>query len=998
MFFDILYNIFIYPIEFIIEILFYLFNNVFESSYGVSLFLLSLCINLLSLPLYNVAESWQSKERAIQNKMKPMIDNIKAVYKGDQRYLLIRACQRINGYKTIYAFRGTLGLLIQIPFFIAAYNFVHSLSGLNGVSFLFIKDLSKPDALIHIGNISINLLPFLMTLFSLLAGFIYARKLRFKESISLYIVSLIFLVLLYTSPSGLLFYWTINCLFSFIKNIIIEFKLYEVFVMNKYKLLKAYNVFFVFLTIVFFSLIILSNIERKCYLGDFQFIQNRDNHYSYFTKIKYYSKIFINSDIFNFEGRDDKLPDEVSSIFFRGSSTILAIVNLKYPIEDIDKNIEIYYKLSPRTYIINIFIFILIFTIIFNIGNIYNLIFYKKDEIKVLFENNSYKIMLISSLSIAVLSGLFIPSSLISSSPHEFDTPFYFIFNNFFISFGILFFYPMFLYSLFSKRIKNYLTLLSIFISVLVLIDTFIMTGNYFNINSDFIFDNTIYLLASYKEIFFNIFYLILFISVLVFILRIKKINILLNIYFILLLVLVSISAYDIIKIYNYHKKLNDINKYSHSNVSSLFKLSKSGKNIFVFILDRAIPSYWIDALERYPEYKDKLDGFVIYPNTVSFSDFTATISSLYGGYYNLPYELSISGTNNLAEKHNEALLTIPLALSKYGYESSILEPVYAGFSDTQDLSIFKDYSNMNVYNNNSIYNYSLNKYLGGSNFDINEYSRNDKKNKFIRFSLFRMMPINLRYDFYQDKNWFLPYASENSINSSIYNYAMLSSIKDFVSIEEEGNYYNILHNMMTHEPNFFNSDYLPSYSALPVSDDDLYIYKDENSVRHFYVNVASINILIDFINFLKDNEVYDNTKIILVSDHGRLLNTTVFTNENIQFASWYNALLMCKDFNRKGSIKVDTNFMTIADMPYLAVKHIDSVKNPFNNKLITNDYKNNGAYIINLNSFEIKNQLKNSYNFDNYYFVKDNIFDINNWKKFHIDWKTKQSEELELK
>ena len=80
----------------------------------------------------------------------------------------------INGYKTIYAFRGTLGLLIQIPFFIAAYNFIHSISGLNGQSFLFIKDLSQPDALIHIGNISINLLPFVMTLFSLLAGFVYA--------------------------------------------------------------------------------------------------------------------------------------------------------------------------------------------------------------------------------------------------------------------------------------------------------------------------------------------------------------------------------------------------------------------------------------------------------------------------------------------------------------------------------------------------------------------------------------------------------------------------------------------------------------------------------------------------------------------------------------------------------------------------------------------------------------------------------------------------------
>ena len=76
--FDILYNITIYPIEFIIEIVFYLFNNVFKSGYATSLFFLSLIINFISLPLYNIAESWQAKEKAIQEKMKPMIDNIKA--------------------------------------------------------------------------------------------------------------------------------------------------------------------------------------------------------------------------------------------------------------------------------------------------------------------------------------------------------------------------------------------------------------------------------------------------------------------------------------------------------------------------------------------------------------------------------------------------------------------------------------------------------------------------------------------------------------------------------------------------------------------------------------------------------------------------------------------------------------------------------------------------------------------------------------------------------
>ncbi|MBW5410905.1 hypothetical protein E6A50_11050, partial [Brachyspira hampsonii] len=151
--------------------------------YSLSIFLLSLSVNLLSLPLYNIAEKWQEKERNIQNKMKPIIDNIKAVYKGDQRYLLIRACHRINKYKVIYAFRGVLGLLIQIPFFIAAYNFIYSLPDLSQGNFYFIKDFSKPDNIIN----GINLLPFTMTIFSLLAGMIYSKKLNIKESLPIYI-------------------------------------------------------------------------------------------------------------------------------------------------------------------------------------------------------------------------------------------------------------------------------------------------------------------------------------------------------------------------------------------------------------------------------------------------------------------------------------------------------------------------------------------------------------------------------------------------------------------------------------------------------------------------------------------------------------------------------------------------------------------------------------------------------------------------------------------
>ena len=588
--FDILYNITIYPIEFIIEIVFYLFNNVFKSGYATSLFFLSLIINFISLPLYNIAESWQAKERAIQEKMKPMIDNIKAVYKGDQRYLLIRTCQRINGYKTIYAFRGTLGLLIQIPFFLAAYNFIHNLSGLQLGSFLFIKDFSKPDAVFSIGNITINILPFIMTLFSLLAGLVYSKKLKFKESLPLYIVSLIFLVLLYNSPSGLVFYWTLNCLFSLIKNIVIEYKLYRVFVVNKYKILAGYNVFFVILTIVFIALLSLANFERKAYLSDFEFLNEMDS-YKYIGTVKYYNKLFRNSDIFQLIGNEDKFDDILEDVEFFGISTIVVNFSIKEKIENIDRDIIIYYKLKPRNYLLNIYAFLFAISFIINLGNIYKLIF-NNNEINIYFKNNRRKLIIISCLIISLLSGLFIPSSLIGNSPAEFKSPFDLILSDLSMSLGLFLFYPLFLYILFSENIKNYLTLLLIFIASFVLINTFIMKGNYININADFVFDNADLLKASLKEILLTIILTVILISIIILILKKNKAIFLINIYSIVLLVLISISIFDISKIIREHNKLSDsqIDSDKPSDIK-IFNMSKTGENVFVFVLDRAINS-----------------------------------------------------------------------------------------------------------------------------------------------------------------------------------------------------------------------------------------------------------------------------------------------------------------------------------------------------------------------------------------------------------------------
>ena len=1000
MLFDVLYNITIYPIEFIIEILFYLFNNVFKSSYGVSLFFLSLCINFLSLPLYNVAESWQAKERAIQDKMKPMIDNIKSVYKGDQRYLLIRACQRINGYKTIYAFRGTLGLLIQIPFFMAAYNFVHSLTGLSGVSFLFIKDLSKPDALIHIGNISINLLPFLMTLFSLLSGFVYAKKLKFKESLPLYIVSLIFLVLLYNSPSGLLFYWTINCLFSFIKNIVIEYKLYNIFVVNKYKLLKVYNIFFIILTLLIISLSLLSNIERKAYLTDLKNYSYFNGLYSCSARVAYYSKIFKTSDIFGIKGNANKIPDFISEIVFPPYNTINTIyVSIKSK-DDIQNfkntNIEIYYKLYLKNYIINIYLLLLLLLILFNSRKIFNFIF--NDNSLKSFVKNRNRLMVLSGLIISLLSGIFILSSIISSSVQEFSSPFYLIINNLSISCGIFFFYPIFIYLLFSDKVKNYITLFYMFSFFIIFVNVFVMVGDYVNINSNFSFENADLLISNLKDILLSIFYILICVFLLVVLLKKNKIKLIMNVYYIIFIVLVLSSLFNVFNISKEYSKLKKLNSYNNlSNNGKIFNLSKNGNNIFVFILDRAASFYWQDAFEQFPEYKEKFDGFVVFTNNVSYSAATITISSLYGGYDFLPYEMSTNGTYNITNFHNNSLFTIPLSLEKYSYKTTMLEPTYANFSWIPDLSIFDGYSNINAYNEDSLFSYSVNKYLGLTNVNVENFELEEQKNKSIRFSILRMLPVTLRYNFYDNNSWFL--SSSVKVSFGLYKYAMLLYTKDFINIKDTGNYCNIVHSMITHSPLYINSDFLPykDPSELTINNEDLFKYKDNNSVEHFYANVASMNCIVEFIEYLKKNNLYDNTKIIIVSDHADNLNNDKF-KDDMSFVSKFNALLMYKDFNSNGNVKLDGTFSTIADVPYLVTKHITNITNIFSGKLITNDYKNKGIFILDINSAGTTEQYSNRYNFDRYYYVKDNIFDINNWKKFQIDWNTKESKEIELK
>ena len=140
-------------------------------SFGLSIILLSFTVTIIMLPLFWIAEILQQKERAKKALMQPSLDEIKNIKNRQEKYYYRLEIYRKNKFSPFSSLIGLLGLLIQVPFFLAAYWMLLEYLPLQGESFGPIKDLFQPDRLIPFEGTTYNLLPFIMTIINLFAVF-----------------------------------------------------------------------------------------------------------------------------------------------------------------------------------------------------------------------------------------------------------------------------------------------------------------------------------------------------------------------------------------------------------------------------------------------------------------------------------------------------------------------------------------------------------------------------------------------------------------------------------------------------------------------------------------------------------------------------------------------------------------------------------------------------------------------------------------------------------
>lgn len=216
---DALYTVLIGPVYLLIEVIFVLTCRVVTNP-GWALVAVSLLVNLLILPLYRRADALQEEERKKQKEMSRWVTHIRKTFTGDMRYMILSEYYRQCEYKPYYVLRSSLSIVLQVPFFIAAYRFLSTVPAFQGVAFMGINNLGAPDALLAIGKTRINLLPVLMTLINLCSGAVYLKEAPAREKVQVVGLAALFLVLLYGSPACLVIYWTCNNLFSLIKNVV----------------------------------------------------------------------------------------------------------------------------------------------------------------------------------------------------------------------------------------------------------------------------------------------------------------------------------------------------------------------------------------------------------------------------------------------------------------------------------------------------------------------------------------------------------------------------------------------------------------------------------------------------------------------------------------------------------------------------------------------------------------------------------------------------------
>lgn len=611
---------------------------------------------------------------------------------------------------------------------------------------------------------------------------------------------------------------------------------------------------------------------------------------------------------------------------------------------------------------------------------------------------------------LTILTGVLIPSSVIKASPAEFviasafQTPLVYLADSLAVAAGLFLVWFGFFYYLSSSGARKVMEILVWILCVSGLMNFMLFGRRLGMLNAQLQFESVpafsdIELLINSAAV--------LAVAAIGVIVWIKKKQIL---RFAGPILALSLAVVSLAQIFQIESEMPQIRKATESGAAgeNTVQLSRNGKNVVVIMLDSAINEFIPYLMQEKPELEQKLDGFTRYPNTISYGPATNTgVPGVYGGYEYIPEAMNARSDLPLAYKQNEALKLMPLLFDKAGFQVTVCDPPYANYSWIPDLSIYDEYPSIHAFN------------IGQGQFQ-GEFTEGQErtmaiwKRNFFCYGIMKASPLLLQPWIYRDGTYFgsARYGEDSSISITdglskaaglselfLKSYGALNSLPNITQIinNDQGAFFvmdsNVAHDaVLLQEP-----DYIPSKkvdnTAYDAEHQDRFILGDRvlhvetvEQMEKYHGCMAAMLQLGQWFDYLRKEGIYDNTRIIIVADHGSTLkcfDDMLFGDEVYEDAMRFNPLLMVKDFNSHG-FKTDYQFMTNADTPLLAFEGlIKDPVNPFTEKRINDVVKQNpeqhifwtNIYQTNINNGNtfMPGTWLTLYNHD--------LFDMANWK-----------------
>lgn len=186
------------------------FAHRFTGSYGVDIILLTILIKVLLAPLTH--KSFVSMKQ--MQKLQPQMERIRERFKDD-REKLNKEMMELYRRNKVNPLGGCLPMLLQFPVFIGLYNALRTPIELRHASFLWIKDLSRPDweslpFTLGSWTLGIPVLTLLMGASMFLQQWMTPSAGDPNQRRMMLMMPVVFTAMFVTFPAGLTIYWLVN--------------------------------------------------------------------------------------------------------------------------------------------------------------------------------------------------------------------------------------------------------------------------------------------------------------------------------------------------------------------------------------------------------------------------------------------------------------------------------------------------------------------------------------------------------------------------------------------------------------------------------------------------------------------------------------------------------------------------------------------------------------------------------------------------------------------